>query len=521
MVYILECLGVIAILAIYAGGPAPEVNEPCYLVKAVHYWQPDYLAGDLFLESSDPHFVFQATFGWLGYFVDLPTFAYIGRAISWVAIAWAWVYLSRGIAPLPGLSIVTMALTLWMQARFEMAGEWVVRGFEAKVLSYACIYAALGATARQKWNWTGVWLGGAVLYHVVVGGWASVATGLSVVLFGRAAIFEWKRWIPGAVIWAACSAVAIVPNLGLSHGVTPAEAAETHQFLVYRRLPHHLDFRKMRASAKLDQLKLLVAWSVLLAIVCAARKRHRALVRRLLRVEAVVVGGMCIVLCGLAITYALPDQHPAAASFLRFYWYRLNDALLPVGVALAAATLVMIVRNQPLRRNVALIVLALLVANSLRLALPLYIGADRPRALIKESEESYQNWLDVCRWFRAETPPDARVMVARHAYWFKWYAERVDVMNWKDMPQDAKGLVEWWRRMDELYIWDPQGGKFSRSIDEIPTAEIVAFARKYDADYVITDSDAPLDLPRVYRQPGRDGLAVYRIDPEAASEAKP
>src|SRR5690606_21616877 len=43
--------------------PVPSVNEPHYLTKAKHYWQPSWCAGDFFLESSNPHLVFYRTVG--------------------------------------------------------------------------------------------------------------------------------------------------------------------------------------------------------------------------------------------------------------------------------------------------------------------------------------------------------------------------------------------------------------------------------------------------------------------------
>ena len=44
--------------------PVPAVNEPHYLSKAKHYWNPNWCRGDFFLESSNTHLVFYQTFGW-------------------------------------------------------------------------------------------------------------------------------------------------------------------------------------------------------------------------------------------------------------------------------------------------------------------------------------------------------------------------------------------------------------------------------------------------------------------------
>lgn len=42
--------------------PVPAPNEPHYLVKAKHFWNPEWCKGDLFLESSNPHLFFLSDF---------------------------------------------------------------------------------------------------------------------------------------------------------------------------------------------------------------------------------------------------------------------------------------------------------------------------------------------------------------------------------------------------------------------------------------------------------------------------
>src|SRR6185436_15746287 len=67
--------------------PIPAVNEPHYLVKARHYWQPEWCRGDLFLESANPHVVFYQTFGWLPAVFRFETAALIGRMIALLLLA--------------------------------------------------------------------------------------------------------------------------------------------------------------------------------------------------------------------------------------------------------------------------------------------------------------------------------------------------------------------------------------------------------------------------------------------------
>ena len=50
---ILESLAIFALFCVQGAWPVPEVNEPYYLGKAIHYWNPHWAAGDWFLQTAD------------------------------------------------------------------------------------------------------------------------------------------------------------------------------------------------------------------------------------------------------------------------------------------------------------------------------------------------------------------------------------------------------------------------------------------------------------------------------------
>src|SRR5436305_9405368 len=84
-----EIAWIFLIFFLFAGSLPPDVGESHYLVKARHYWQPAWCAGDLFVESRDAHTMFYWTFGWLTRFCSLAAAAWIGRAITWLLLAWS------------------------------------------------------------------------------------------------------------------------------------------------------------------------------------------------------------------------------------------------------------------------------------------------------------------------------------------------------------------------------------------------------------------------------------------------
>ena len=83
----------------FARYPVPVPNEPHYLAKAKHYWEPSWCAGDIFLSSSNAHLVFYQTFGLLTRVFSLDTTAVIGRLIGLLVLAAGWTAMAQAVVP--------------------------------------------------------------------------------------------------------------------------------------------------------------------------------------------------------------------------------------------------------------------------------------------------------------------------------------------------------------------------------------------------------------------------------------
>ncbi|MBQ6826716.1 MAG: hypothetical protein IJO46_01775, partial [Thermoguttaceae bacterium] len=97
-------------------------------------------------------------------------------------------------------------------------------------------------------------------------------------------------------------------------------------------------------------------------------------------------------------------------------------------------------------------VVLLVVAPTWRLATFVNLRGTRviPRSA-PPKESIAEGWLDVCRWARDNTSPDAVFLVPRGCDSFKWEARRAEVGSWKEIPQDANSIVRWFRDMERLY----------------------------------------------------------------------
>src|SRR5512137_2831339 len=104
---LVEIVLIFAVFCIQGAWPVPDVNEPYYLGKAIHYWNPDWLRGDFFMEAPDTHKVFYFTFGWLSLWLSPVALCWTGRILSWLLLAWSWRRLSWAVVPRPWCSVLT------------------------------------------------------------------------------------------------------------------------------------------------------------------------------------------------------------------------------------------------------------------------------------------------------------------------------------------------------------------------------------------------------------------------------
>jgi hypothetical protein len=126
--------------------------------------------------------------------------------------------------------------------------------------------------------------------------------------------------------------------------------------------------------------------------------------------------------------------------------------------------------------------------------------ADRP-AIARQ-------WREACVWIRDNTPTNSLWITPRHQQTFKWFAERAEVVNGKDVPQEALAVVEWQERREALF--PPETGAIG--LTGLGERRLIELARRYDAEYVLVDEflgRRKLNLPAVY--PPGDSPAAFRV----------
>ncbi len=555
---LLEVLLIVVLFFVQAGSLPPDVNEAHYLVKARHFWDPQFCSGDLFCDSSDAHLAFYFTLGWLTKFMSLSAAAWCGRLICWTLLAFSWQRLCAAVAPGRFLAWISagVAVVLWQHG--HLGGEWIVGGVEAKSLAYGFVFLSLAAWTRGRFNWSLVWAGLAAALHVLVGGWTIVALGIAWLLLAseRPAL---KAILPGLLAAFLISIPGWLPAILLSRGVDAATLAEANHIYTYERLSHHLVFHRfdhyfMLRHAALAGLLVWLWW----------RTSTTDPLKKLL---AVCVGAVVIAFLGVVIDQTLLYSPRFASGLLRYYFFRLSDALVPVGIAFAFAA--WLGREQysaakpSLQGNLGGGVALLLVVVHLGVVcwrrlqdplppavlqtmprpnsqpvrlwgpaafwqtddvppeeaaeLPVANEADQAKqndqvadraangtrsvpatlATPAERAEWFQEWQQVCSWIRDNTDPAERFLTPRGQQTFKWYAQRPEVVNWKDVPQDARSLVAWHEVWNEVH--PPENGQLG--IAGHSDERLRDLGKKYSARFVVIDrtrATRAIGLKRVF-----------------------
>ena len=519
---------IVAIFFLYSSAAPPDVNEAHYLAKAKHYWNPSWCDRDLFLRSADAHLVFYWTFGWLTQWLSLSAVAWIGRIITWIGIAWTWQRLSWSLQPTRLTAVLSAAIFLSLLHWCHLAGEWVIGGVEAKGFAYIFVLIGLRQIVVGKWRRGPVAFGIASAFHVLVGGWSVIAGGFAWLL-SKEDRPSWQQMLPALVIGLVCALPGLLPAVALTRGVSAEVTRDANLIYVFGRLSHHLVFHRFAHTFMIRHGLLLVMWGALWWT--SSRWWMLPTSTMQARLQRFVAGAVLLGIVGVGIDQSLLSHPDIAAKLLRYYWFRLSDVMLPIGTALAVVSLL---NTEPWRRRSMAPLLrgATLIAATVGIGLVhwQHVCDHRPRAdrqslptdpqNFAQSKQLHADWVAACRWIDENTASDVLFLTPRHQQTFKWYASRAELVNWKDVPQDAATLREWWTIQHKVY---PRG-VVRYGLAAWGVRHLTTMGRKYDADYILlrrNPNTAPIHLPRVYpnRFAKNDSYAIYVVPPAGVGKA--
>lgn len=511
-----ETLLLVLLFFSYAGDPPPMVNEAHYLVKAKNFWDPTFCAKDLFAASGKAHLTFYVLFGWPTKFISLSATAWIGRLVGWLMIA---IGLRRLCDAVIGVPLASLAVAVIWMAGVEyanLAGEWVIGGIEAKVPAYGLALIGIAELARGRWTRVWPWLGAASAFHVLVGGWSALAAAMAWSFTERGTPNGKPFFCRQLFLGGAIALFGLVPSIALTLGNTDAQTADAAKIYAYFRLPHHLLPAGFLPEWYVRHAALLIGLFIAYGLV-----RHDTS-KRLRRLWWFTMGALGILVIGLLVG-VLPAYSPdLAAKLLRYYWFRLSDAFVPLMLGLIVARLCVSIRTWSLVRLLAVCVVIASIAGigwssyeRSQLGVPPSVSNEllgwKAGSSAEAQTQAYEDWVAVCRWVEGSTAADEVLLTPRHQQTFKWYSNRAEVVNWKDVPQDVESLIQWRIRFSDVF--PPRLGRRGTTIRYDLLRKM---HEKYGVRWMIVDRRVVgknLPLVRVYPQVDDENqtYAVYAL----------
>jgi len=487
-----------AIFAVAGAWPAPDVNEGYYLAKARHSFNPEWCENDFFLNSGEAHGLFFYLLGPLAASVTLSTAAWVGRWAGWLVLAVGFRHATRPLLP-SCMHRLFAGAVFSLAARYTtMAGEWLIGGCEAKVFAWALVLAAWGEAVRGRWAFAWFLSGVATAFHPLVGGWMMILVGL--LAFGQLVrnpprITSFKPLALACVIGGVCLAfVGLWPAAQISTGVSAGVRNRAAAVYVVDRLPHHLLPRSFQ--------EVLVARHLLTVIFCGCLYAALPYDVKRSRGSILVMGAVLLSFAGFVMGLFEPLAPALVYTMLRFYWFRLADGLVPLGLCFLLTQFLFSRQSsesriqQTLRQTCLVsLVLTFFVYDSFIQSKhwPLLAGDDISRGdkLIDTS-----SWRDVCQWIQVETAPTDCFLTPRGASSFLWRAQRPEVVAWKNVPQDPVSILEWRQRIIDCFSYDGTIKNMARSTCVLGVSRLNRVADVYGANFIVAPRKSFLTMRR-------------------------
>jgi hypothetical protein len=313
--------------------------------------------------------------------------------------------------------------------------------------------------------------------------------------------------LAGLAGFALLASLGVLPALMLTRNEPAEIVAEASRIYVFERLPHHLALLTLPT----DEIALRLArhFALLIALWGLMRALLRSGANDFASLANFAWGAALLAAIGFAIELALWNQPLVAARLLRYYWFRLTDFAAPMAAALYLTALIItgIERRRPWA---AWLLTAAIVLTGWHISHAARLRMLNPVPPAETKTRDFAAWAEACEWVVENTPEDALFLTPRLNHTFKWRAGRPEVVNRKDIPQDARSIVEWHRRIQDIYYTRIAGVEQPLdSIGILGTERVRELALKYGADYVIMDRGQLLSLPRVF---WNEEYVVYRIE---------
>jgi hypothetical protein len=369
--------------------------------------------------------------------------------------------------------------------------------------AHAFVLLSAASLLRDRYRSAALFAGLAALFHLQIG---LICAAMIAPLY----LIKLKQFgVRETLLIIALFVIAAAPGLFdlfqmLRRGLLSAPSTEySLAYYIDFRHPHH--FELLSATATL--------WVVAHALIQIAAY---FLLRLFNRDEARSVGKLAVMsltLVALALVhftdyYLIKDDRIAAIQFIR-----LSPVITVFGAICLTAMINVWVEAKATRIGRSRIALSANAALILIAALWGVRVATRPDALfhfgVTRYAEQSSNWIKICRWIKANGPRDAVYLTPPGVNGFTSLSDRSNVGDFKNNPDGALHLTEWFERLRDLAGGKlPEGRGFdnrqllNRAYAALSAEQLVEIGKKYGAEYAVLPRASKAELEIIHQNDG-------------------
>jgi small basic protein len=220
-----------------------EVNEVNLLPFARQHADPTWIPEDWYYNLPAGYRTpFITIFGNMAAIWGFLMTSIVGRFFVFTLLASSLVFLGRTL----GLKLTSLlvAMTIFLFSSNDqglIAEEWLIRALEPKAIAYSLILFGITFMLRENYRLMALFLGLAISFHVLVGGWAALTVLLWFLCCRRDIFSQFYRLTAIVIIYFIAASFAIPPIIRQLFSVTSDPAFSASYIYVHLRTPHHLN----------------------------------------------------------------------------------------------------------------------------------------------------------------------------------------------------------------------------------------------------------------------------------------
>lgn len=484
-------------------------GETQTLMYAKQFAEPEFLPEDWYLNRSQPVRVpYQVLIYPLIKLFPLYLVSPLARILGYLCVAVGLGLVAHRLRINALYAGIALGIFLWIDQSLLPGEEWILKRAESKVIAYGLVLFALHALLERRLRWAGAFAGAATTFHILVGGWATAALGLTVL---SQRLGSTRERLVALGCWCGTALYAIGCVLAKLWEPPGPEGFDATFVWADFRNPHYVKVAEYWDLLEMNSLFFVILLGVLWW--APAAMRHE-------RQDYAVASRFALwTLAPFALGLAV-QPFAFGAKLLHYMPFRVADTLIPLlGLLIAVQILLRRLVRPPANMMLAIVLAAFSMWTAWDgLQSGLRFHERYPVGGYWSSRSDTWALYETCDWVKNNTSRGAVMIVSPKINVIPYLCERPVVVTFRDVPSGAADLAEWYRRLVDFNGGEEpeETGYAARSeIDDnfnrLTTEAYLDLGEKYDGRYLLVQDNDDVELPLLFQE---GDWALYDLRPD-------